>query len=103
MFFWGPFSGPGAARKKGRLLSLRDPEGLFALQPPIFTFSFTGLDPDGCLVADRLRVRTKILEKPGAVTQKGHGPLWMLTLQKKIIIFCDGEVFSIDRGLLMGA
>ena len=50
-----------------------------------------------------IRVRTKTLEKPGAVAQKGHDPLWMLTLQKKIIIFCDGEVFSIDRGLLMGA
>jgi len=71
MFFWGPFSGPGAAREKGRLLSLRDPEGLFALQPPIFTFSFTGLDPDGCLVADRIRIRTKNIEHSGADNEKG--------------------------------
>jgi hypothetical protein len=27
----------------------------------------------------------------------------MMSLQKKDIIFCDGEVFSLDRGLLMGA
>ena len=27
----------------------------------------------------------------------------MLTLQKNIIIFCDGEVFLLDRGHLMGA
>jgi hypothetical protein len=26
-----------------------------------------------------------------------------MSLQKKDIIFCDGEVFSLDRGLLMGA
>jgi len=27
----------------------------------------------------------------------------MLSLQKKELLFCDGEVFSLDRGLLMGA
>jgi len=27
----------------------------------------------------------------------------MMSLQKKIVLFCDGEVFSLDRGLLMGA
>jgi hypothetical protein len=68
MFFWGPFSGPGAARK---VASLRDPEGLFASQPSIFTFSFIGLDPDGCLVADRIRIRTKNIENSGAGNEKG--------------------------------
>jgi hypothetical protein len=33
----------------------------------------------------------------------GHLPNWIPTLQKKDIIFCDGEMFSLDRGLLMGA
>ena len=61
------------------------------------------LDPDGCLVADQLRACTKTLESTGADKQKGLIPIWRLTLQKKDIIFCDGEVFSIDRGLLMGA
>ena len=70
MFFWGPLSGPGVTKKKVWLLT-------------VCYFSFNGLDPDGCLVADQLRVRIKTLEKPGAVTQKGHAPLWMLTLQKK--------------------
>jgi hypothetical protein len=27
----------------------------------------------------------------------------MMSLQKKTVLFCDGEVFSLDRGLLMGA
>ena len=61
------------------------------------------LDPDGCLVADQLRACTKTLESTGADKQKGLIPIWRLTLQKKDIIFCDGEVFSLDRGLLMGA
>jgi len=29
-------------------------------------------------------------------------PLWMMSLQKNIL-FCDGEVFFLDRRLLMGA
>jgi len=94
MFFWGPLSGPGAAKKK---------DGCSVSQPSIFTFSFTGLDPDGCLVADQLRACTKTLESTGADKQKSLIPNWRLTLQKKDIIFCDGEVFSLDRGLLMGA
>jgi len=66
-------------------------------------YSFISLDPDGCLVADQLRGRTKTLEKPGAEQPKGHAPLWTTTLQKNILIFCDGEVFSLDSSLLMGA
>ena len=69
----------------------------------IYTFSFTDLDPDGCLVADQLRAYTKTLESTGADNKKGLLLNWILTLQKKDIIFCVGEVFSLDRGLLMGA
>jgi len=65
--------------------------------------SFTDLDPDGCLVADQLRIRTKPLEKPGADKQKRFHLLRIVTLQKKYIILCDGQVFFLDRGLLMGA
>ena len=57
MFFWGPLSGPGVVRKR-KVASIGDNEDLSASQPSIFAFSFTGLDPDGCLVADRIRIRT---------------------------------------------
>jgi hypothetical protein len=43
------------------------------------------------------------LKKSDAEIQRGHLPDRILTLQKKDIIFCDGEVFSLDRDLLMGA
>ena len=82
---------------------LGDNEDLSALHPSIFTFSFTGLDPDGCLVADQRKVHTITIENSGADKQKGLIPIWRLTQQKKDIIFCDGEVFFLDRGLLMGA
>jgi len=94
MFFWGPLFGPGAAKKK---------DGCSASQPPIFIFSFTGLDPDGCLVADQRKVHTITIENSGADKQKGLIPIWRLIQQKKDIIFCDGGVFFLDRGLLMGA
>ena len=68
-----------------------------------FYFFLNDLDPDGCLVADQLSACTKTLESTGADKQKSLIPNWRLTLQKKDIIFCDGEVFSLDRGLLMGA
>ncbi len=102
MFFWGPLSGPGVVRKIRKVASLRDNEGLFATQPPILFF-LNDLDPDGCQVADQRKVHTITIENSGADKQKGLIPIWRLTLQKKDIIFCDGEVFSLDRGLLMGA
>jgi hypothetical protein len=43
------------------------------------------------------------LEKQGAGKQKGLHPRWVVTLQKKLYSFCDGKMFFIDRGLLMGA
>jgi hypothetical protein len=43
------------------------------------------------------------LEKQGADKQKRWHPHWVVTLQKKIYSFCDGQMFFIDRGLLMGA
>ena len=42
------------------------------------------------------------LEIPGAEKPKGLLPRWWVILQKTIL-FCDGQVFFIDRGLLMGA
>jgi hypothetical protein len=51
MFFWGPITGPGATKKKGWLLRY-EIKNLFATQPAILFFSFLGLEPDGCLVAD---------------------------------------------------
>jgi hypothetical protein len=47
MFFWGPIFGPGVIKKKGWLLRNRH-----------LVFSFIDLEPDGCLVADQLRIRT---------------------------------------------
>jgi hypothetical protein len=48
MFFWGPIFGPGVIKKKGWLLRNRQ----------FYFFSFLDLEPDGCLVADQLRIRT---------------------------------------------
>jgi len=55
------------------------------------------------MVADQLRTYTKTLEGTGADKKKSLIPNRRLTLQKKDIFFCDGEVFSLDRGLLIGA
>jgi hypothetical protein len=82
MFFWGPSHGPGVAKK--------------------LAFSFADLEPDGCLVADQLASATSTFENPGVGGQKVQIRLWVLFLQK-LILFCDGQVFFIDRGLLMGA
>ena len=38
----------------------------------------------------------------GLVVESTYNWYWLVTLQKTIL-FCDGQVFSIDRGLLMGA
>jgi len=82
--------------------SLRDKKSLrFATVDLIF--SFIDLEPDGCLVADQFGIRTKTFEITGAVNEMGLIQLWMMFLQKKTVLFCDGEVFSLDRGLLMGA
>ena len=58
-------------QRKRMVASLRDNEDLSASQPSIFTFSFTGLDPDGCLVADRIRIRTNKFWKPGCRQRQG--------------------------------
>jgi hypothetical protein len=57
MFFWGPIIGPGVGKKKGWLLRY-EIKNLFAAQPSILYFSFLGLEPDGCLVADQFRIRS---------------------------------------------
>ena len=82
MFFWGPSYGPGVVKK--------------------LAISFIDLEPDGCLVADQLASATSTFENPGVDDQKVQIRSWVLFLQK-LVFFCDGEVFFIDRGLLMGA
>jgi hypothetical protein len=62
-----------------------------------------GLDPDGCLVADLRKVQTIIFEKVGRRDSKGSSSGLNIDPAKKNIIFCVGKVFSLDRGLLMGA
>ena len=66
------------------------------------TISFTGLDPDGCLVADQRKVYAKHLKYREQRNQRGYfrAGWWPC---KKLYYFCDGWVFFIDRGLLMGA
>ena len=85
-------------QRKRMVASLRDNEDLSASQPSIFTFSFAGLDPDGCLVADQWKVHTITIENSGADKQKGLIPNWRLTLQKKTSFFAMERCF-----LLTGA
>ena len=91
--FWGPLTGPGVTTKKRRLLSLCNRRLFFFL---------TDLDPDGCLVADQLKVYAKHLKYRVQINKRGYfrAGWWPC---KKLYYFCDGLVFFIDRGLLMGA
>jgi hypothetical protein len=57
MFLWGPAHGPGVAKKNHGSSAARH-LSLFATQ--LYIFFFTGLDPDGCLLADQLKVISKI-------------------------------------------
>ena len=95
MFFWGPIIGPGVVKKKGWLLRY-EIKNLFATVDLIF--SFIDLEPDGCLVADQFRIRTKTFEITGAVNEKGLIQLWMMSLQKKLYFFAMVKCF-----LLTGA
>jgi hypothetical protein len=62
MFFWGPITGPGAVKKKRMVASLRDKKSLRYATVDLI-FSFLGLEPDGCLVADQFRIRTNNYRK----------------------------------------
>jgi len=53
------------------------------------TISLIGLDPDGCLVADLLKVHAINLKSWGQINKKGLHPRWLVTLQKTMR-FCDG-------------
>jgi len=57
MFFWGPIIGPGVGKKKGWLLRYKFSR-VSSPRNRDLIFSFIDLEPDGCLVADRLRIRT---------------------------------------------
>ena len=78
MFFWGPYNGPGVARK---LVS-----------------SFVDLEPDGCLAADQLKGACQTPEKRGCRKVNKLLPCWLVSLQKNYIIFAMKECF-----LLTGA
>jgi len=58
------------------------------------------------LVADACRSmkdpRRKLLKSRAQTMKRGSSRCWTMSLQRNIP-FCDGEVFSLDRGLLMGA
>ena len=82
MIFWGSFYGPGAAKKKGRLLRC-EILSVSSLRNHLILIFLCGLDPDGCLVADRLRIRTKTVWKLGRRQQIGSYPCWTLSQQKK--------------------
>jgi hypothetical protein len=57
-----------------------------------FYFFIIGLEPDGCLVADRSRIRTKKFEITGAGTEEGRIPLLEDVPAKKIVAF-----FAMER------
>jgi hypothetical protein len=85
MFFWGPIFGPGVIKKKGWLLRNRR-----------FYFS--------CLVARSIKdPHQKLLKSRAQAKNKGLIPLLDDVPAKKIVLFCDGKLFSLDRSLLMGA
>jgi hypothetical protein len=64
--------------------------------------SFSGLDPDGCLGADQRKVYAKHLKYRVQINKRVTSAL-VGDPAKKQYHFCDGQVFSIDRDLLMGA
>ena len=72
MFFWGPFHGPGVVKK--------------------LAFSFADLEPDGCLVADQLKVHAKHLKSRVQINKRGASVLGG-DPAKKLYSFCDGQMF----------
>ena len=61
-------------------------------------FFLIDLEPDGCLVAEQLRIRTKNLWNNGRRPQKGADSVLELVLQKKVNFlnmhfFAMGEYF----------
>jgi len=82
---------------------LRDKKSLRCATVDLMFF-FLGLEPDGCLVADQIRIRTKNLRKARVqASKRGSADFGLCPCKKKCSFFCDGEVFSLDRCLLMGA
>ena len=77
----------GSSRKKDGCSSIVD-----------LIFSFIDLEPDGCLVADQLRIRTKTFEITGAGKEKGLIPLLDDVPAKKMYFFAMERYF-----LLTGA
>jgi hypothetical protein len=102
MFFWGPIFGPGAVKKKGWLLCY-EIKNLFATQPSILFFLFSALNLMDAWQQIKLGSVPTTCEKPGSRLRKGAAPVLDCVPAKKTVLFCDGGVFFIDRGLLMGA
>ena len=80
MFFWGPLMDQGR-----------------------WTCFFISLDPDGCLAADRLKVHSTTVWKTGCRLKRRTDTDLNIVPAKMRFLFCDGEVFSLDTSLLMGA
>ena len=59
-------------------------------------------EPDGWLVAGHILNCTKKIEKQDAETENAQTAIEFLDCTTKNIIFCNGEVFLLDRSLLMG-
>ncbi|UCD90605.1 MAG: hypothetical protein JSW04_04015, partial [Desulfobacterales bacterium] len=68
MFFWGPLYGPGVERKIRWVASLHNYQ---------FYIFLNDLDPDGCLAAGQLKVRTKIIESTGVDNKKEFFLNWI--------------------------
>ena len=61
------------------------------------TISFAGLDPDGCLVADQLKVHTKHLKNWLQVNKKGHFRAGWRPCKKNDTIFAMDRCFLLTR------
>ena len=100
MYFLGSANRTRGLKKMGLLRY--EIIGISPLRNRRFYFFWTDLDPDGCLVADQRKVYAIHLKYREQRNQRGYfrAGWWPC---KKLYYFCDGQVFFIDRGLLMGA
>ena len=76
---------------------------MVAAQPSIYFFLSLTLNLMGAWQQINLGSAPKILEITGAGKEKGLIPFLDDVPAKKNVLFCDGGVFFLDRGLFMGA